>query len=129
MDYSHLEFVKEEDPLALDEEKTELDIEINDFDHEKESFLSQDDPHVASLECHVTGCEFITEPVDLKLLKVAANMLKLHMLGAHRKVSESNYEESNNKKTIDPNDFKTCPHCFKMFFDKYTMKRHTAQRG
>ena len=85
MDYSHLEFVKEEDPLALDEEKTELDIEINDFDHEKESFLSQDDPHVASLECHVTGCEFITEPVDLKLLKVAANMLKLHMLGAHRK--------------------------------------------
>ena len=58
------------------------------------------------------------------------------MIGAHPELKEqlieSKHEEENNKKErrtekkteVDFDEDKTCPHCFKIFYNKQIVKRH-----
>ena len=65
----------------------------------------------------------MTESVDPKKIHLAIEMLKLHMVGAHKE-DQNDAKELNSKQQYDPNESRTCSYCYKMFFNKYAMKNH-----
>ena len=90
----------------------------------------------ATLDCQVRNCKYTTRPFSMSDTKPSIEMMKLHMIGAHPNLRDAinpNEKDDDKKqdKVIkeprqerDPNRDETCPKCFKIFFNKKTMKRH-----
>ena len=90
---------------------------------------SKGHPLASSLMCLVESCQFMTDPIAMSMVKASLGLLKIHMKVAHpeNKMDESDDEENveSEKTENDPDANKrTCPFCFKMFYNKENVKRH-----
>ena len=85
-----------------------------------------------TLDCEVHGCSYVTEPIDKKFISESIDLMKIHLSAAHSLniERESKYKDKGKEvskdpnKKYDPNKQKTCPSCYKIFYNKSNMKRH-----
>lgn len=83
-------------------------------------------PLAASLHCPMNDCNFVTDPIIMSKLESALSLLKIHITAAHPEKNKISDAEKSGDKIVeaDSDDEATCPLCFKIFHNKFNMKRH-----
>ena len=94
---------------------------------------SEGHPLAASFKCLVENCKFVTDPLAMRMVDSSLGLLKILMNVAHPEVrkEESNSPPKQNNLESDENETddsernkRTCPMCYKIFFNKENVKRH-----
>ena len=89
-------------------------------------------PLAASFKCLVKNCIFVTDPLAMRMVDSSLGLLKIHMNVAHPEMrkeeiisppNKDNLESEKNETDPEKNK-RTCPFCYKLFYNKENVRRH-----